>query len=211
MLPILYTALHFGKKSMPDSKDAPKLIDVVRNSDTILEGYPNKTLPRGEEAYLLTSRFTTELDEILTKTPKTMEQAVSDAAFSYYVLCRIHPFPDGNGRIGRMIAKLIFKKAGLKDPVFHDQRWYGGDRSEHIDAIEKVDETNNLAFMEIFFAKSIIGMYDPIREFSKYRAVSRLINEKQKQAKVNDNKMLSDIWGEFAGLPEYEKLDNNSI
>lgn len=204
MIPILYTALHTGKRFNPGAKSAPKLSEVVRNSDSFIEGYTNKKLPPGEEVYLLTSKFSNTLDDMLKETPKTLEKAVEDAALAYYVLCRIHPFPDGNGRVGRMIAKLIFKRSGLKDPVFHDQRWYGGDRSEHLEAIEKVDETNNIAHMELFFAKSLVGMYSTLGEFGKHREVSKLISEKEKQSKINKGLQLSDIWEGFTNIPPYE-------
>lgn len=197
MIPILYTALHTGKKFNPSSKDVPSLAGVVRNTSAILSGYPNKDFPEGQEVYMLTSKFSEKLDEILRRTPKTDKQAVEDAAFAYYVFCRIHPFPDGNGRVGRMIAKVIFKRAGLKDPVFHDQRWYGGDRSEHLEAIERVDETNNIAYMEVFFAKALIGMYDPIRDFSKHRELSKIISDSEKKAKTASNASLNDLWEEF--------------
>lgn len=204
MIPILYTALHTGKRFNPGTKDAPKLSQVVRNTESYIEGYTNKKLPLGEEVYLLTSKFSDKLDELLQETPKTLEKSVKDAALAYYVLCRIHPFPDGNGRVGRMIAKLIFKRAGLKDPIFHDQRWYGGDRSDHLEAIEKVDETNNMAHMELFFARSLVGMYSPLGEFGKHREVSKLISEKEKEIKINKGFQLSDIWDGFTGIPPYQ-------
>lgn len=208
VIPVLYTALHTGKFFNPGSKDAPSLAGVIRNTSAILSDYPNKDFPEGEQIYMLTSKFSTKLDDILSKTPKTDQQTIEDSAFAYYVFCRIHPFPDGNGRIGRMIAKAIFKRAGLKDPVFHDQRWYGGNRSEHLEAIERVDETNNIAHMEVFFAKALIDMYDPLKDFFKHREISGIIAKKQKEAKENNHsRLLSDIWEGFRDLP----LSGNKI
>lgn len=214
VLPIVYKALHTGKRFSPGDKKAPKLAEVVRNDDASITGFTKDLLPKGSEVYLLTSKFSTKLDEILSNNPKNTQQAVTDAAFAYYVFTRIHPFPDGNGRVGRMIVKRIFKGAGLKDPIFHEQGWYGGGRSDHLDAIENVNETNNLAHLEIFFAKSLIDMYHPLTEFSKHRELSKIISDREHTSKLNRENSLYDLWEGFTdpslygNNPFIEKSDN---
>lgn len=197
VLPILYTALHTGRRYSPGAKDAPKLAGVVRSDDASITGFSKDIPPKADQVYLLASKFSTKLDEILLKTPKTIEQTIHDAAFSYYVFTRIHPFPEGNGRVGRMIVKRIFKGAGLKDPIFHEQRWYGGKRSDHLDAIEKVNETNNLAHLEVFLGRSLIDMYHPVGDFLRYRELSKIISESEKKAKTPINASLYDLWEGF--------------
>ncbi len=203
VLPVLYKALHTGKKCIPGSNSSPKLAEVVRSTEAHIVDSPANLLPEARYVYLLTSKYTTALDEALRRAPKTVEQTIEDAAFSYYVFDRIHPFPDGNGRIGRMIVKRVFKGGGLKDPIFHDHSWYGGSRSEHLESLERVDDTNNLAHLELFLANSLINVYDPIKEFFKHREVVKLISKKEKEAKQNGNKTLSDVWEGFSGLPIY--------
>jgi len=203
VLPVLYKALHTGKKYVPGLSSSPKLIEVVRSTDAHISGSPANLLPEARYVYLLTSKYTTALDTLLRRTPKTAEQTITDAAFSYYVFDRIHPFPDGNGRIGRMIVKRVFKGGGLKDPIFHDHAWYGEGRSEHLESLERVDETNNLSHLEVFLAKSLINLYDPITEFFKYREIAKIISKKEKEAEQNGGKKLSDIWEGFSGLPMY--------
>jgi Fic/DOC family len=197
VLPILYVALHTGKKFGPGAKDAPKLASVVRNDDASITGFPKDLLPKADQVYLLASKFSTRLDEILVNKHKNTEQAIVDAAFAYYVFTRIHPFPDGNGRIGRMIVKRVFRGAGLKDPIFHEQGWYGGGRSEHLDAIENVNDTNNLSHLEVFFAKSLIDMYHPLKEFSKHREISKVISDREHKTKLKIKNSLFDLWEGF--------------
>jgi hypothetical protein len=203
VIPVLYTALHRGDRPNPGTQNATKLADSVRTTDAHISGFPESLLPDAKHVYLLTSKYATKLDEILTKSPKTLEQTISDAALAYYVFERIHPFPDGNGRIGRMIVKRIFKGADLKDPIFHDQGWYGSGRSSHLDILEKVGETNNLAHLEGFLAESLIGTYDPLRDFFKNRQISRYISDAKKRSKVNDGRLLEDIWDGFKGMDLY--------
>lgn len=197
VLPVIYTALHTGQLFHPGASNAPKLADVVRSDDAKITGFSPDIPPKGSQVYLLISKFSTRLDEILADTPKTTEQAVADAAFAYYVFTRIHAFPEGNGRIGRMIVKRIFKGAGLKDPVFHEQRWYGGKRSEHLDAIEKVNETNDLTYLETFFARSLVDMYHPLKDFSKHRDLSKIISDRERRTKLKRKQSLFDLWDGF--------------
>lgn len=134
-----------------------------------------------------------------------MQKTIEDAAFAYYVFERIHPFPDGNGRIGRMIAKTVLKSAGLKDPTFHDQRWYGAKRSSHLQTMEKVGETNNLSHLELFLAQSLSGVYDPhSRDFLRNRELARIIEIKKQASQQNvPGRLLRDIWSGFGDLPLY--------
>lgn len=207
VLPVLYTALHRGERANPGGNRAPKLAGVVRNTSAHISGSPENLLPDAEYVYLLTSKYATKLDEILRKSPKTLEETISDAALAYYVFDRIHPFPDGNGRIGRMIVKRIFKGADLKDPIFHDQTWYGIDRSPHLDVLEKVDETNNLAHLEVFLAESLIDTYDPIRDFFRNRQLTKYISDAKKRSKINDDtKLLENIWDGFGGMDLYGNI-----
>lgn len=200
-LPVLFKALHTGIRHSPGADNSPKLAEVVRNSTAFLQGSPSDLLAPAEYVYLLASRYTTVLDRILREKPKTLSKTIEDAAFAYYVFDRIHPFPDGNGRIGRMIVKRVFKAAEVKDPIFHDRSWYGGGRSEHKLALESVDETNNLAHLELFLAESLIGVYDPLREESAYQELNRIVVAKRRLANQRGNgQSLSDIWSGFVGL-----------
>ncbi len=204
VLPCLYRSLHTGERFTPGEPDSPKLSEILRTSEARLTGSPEDLLPEPSRLYLLTTEFSDKLDQVLRQAPKTIEQAIHDAAFSYYVFDRIHPFPDGNGRIGRMILKRVLKAANLKDPIFHDQRWYGGDRSFHLDTLERVDDTNNLAHLELFLADALIHMYDPVKEGQKYRQIGEVIQRKDRESKQNGrSKMLKDIWAGFMGIPLY--------
>ena len=57
-----------------------------------------------------------------------------EAAWLHHRFAQIHPFQDGNGRIARALATLVFVKAGWLPLVVRD-----GDRKKYIDALESAD------------------------------------------------------------------------
>lgn len=204
MIPRLYVTLFRGEDVA--RKNVPPLAEILRNSASFHSETRHENLhpQSGDDVYLLTSKYTVELDNILRKSPKPAAQAIKDAAWAYYVFERIHPLPDGNGRIGRNIIKRVLKGAGVRDPIYHDERWYGHKRSLHLEALDKVQDTNNLAYLELYLLQSIQNTYDPRREQREYNEIQRLIEKAQADCKKYDpNKKLSDIWGGFKGIQVY--------
>lgn len=57
------------------------------------------------------------------------------AAWLHHRFTQIHPFQDGNGRVARALASLVFLKSGLFPLVIRDS-----DRKEYIGALEEADE-----------------------------------------------------------------------
>lgn len=57
------------------------------------------------------------------------------SAWLHHRLTQIHPFQDGNGRIARSIATLVFLKAGLFPLVVRES-----DRTIYLNALEKADD-----------------------------------------------------------------------
>ena len=58
-----------------------------------------------------------------------------EAAWLHHRFTQIHPFQDGNGRIARALATLVFVKAGWFPLVVRDRQ-----RAEYIDALETADD-----------------------------------------------------------------------
>ena len=112
-IPVLYRALYTGEGQGPRENGTSSMGQIVRTTESRISGFPTNLLPDPKHAYLLIGQYSDEIDRILRDKPKSMQKAIEDAAFAYYVFERIHPFPDGNGRIGRMIAKTVLKSAGL--------------------------------------------------------------------------------------------------
>ena len=63
-------------------------------------------------------------------------------AAAHYQFETLHPFHDGNGRLGRLVAALQLMEAGdLKYPVLNISPWLEQNRSEYQDGLLRVSQT----------------------------------------------------------------------
>jgi len=74
-----------------------------------------------------------ELIRIYNSAPPDLAPEVL-SAWLHHRFTQIHPFQDGNGRVARALASLVFLKAGLFPLVMRD-----ADRTSYIDSLEKAD------------------------------------------------------------------------
>ncbi len=70
-----------------------------------------------------------------------------EAAWLHHRFTQIHPFQDGNGRVARALATLLFVKESWLPLVIRDRA-----RADYIDALEEADD-GNLKPLVGFFAK----------------------------------------------------------
>ena len=68
-----------------------------------------------------------------------------EAAWLHHRFTQIHPFQDGNGRIARALATLVFVKAGWFPLVVRDR-----DRAKYISALESADDGNLMPLIKYF-------------------------------------------------------------
>lgn len=101
---------------------------------------PNNPLRRDGELheYCPPEHVSAEMDNLLrmhiqhTDVPPEVE-----AAWLHHRFTQIHPFQDGNGRVARALATLIFVKSGWFPLVVRDR-----ERSAYISALEEADDGN---------------------------------------------------------------------
>ncbi len=67
------------------------------------------------------------------------------SAWLHHRFTQIHPFQDGNGRIARAIATLVFLKAGLFPLVIRES-----DRDEYLNALEQADNGHLIDLVKLF-------------------------------------------------------------
>jgi Fic family protein len=149
--------------------------------------------------------YTKELDKILEKLPHTplgnAEEIIHQAAWAYYTFARIHPFLDGNGRIGRMIAQRIIKGAGFKSLVFIQNinvptKKVEDSRNQHLHAFEIINKTRSLAALELYFVRLLSGRYE--ENSNIHHELERISIRKQKELNGQKKQMqLGDIWSQF--------------
>lgn len=68
----------------------------------------------------------------------------------------LHPFEDGNGRIGRMLIPLLLWKFGsITDPHFYISRYFEQNKAEYIHRMREVSQTGNWNNWIDFFLKAV--------------------------------------------------------
>ena len=82
---------------------------------------------------------------------KLIQLAVLHAEFE-----SLHPFNDGNGRIGRMFVPLFLHKAGLsQSPMFYVSAYFESNRDEYYDRLLSVSKDDDWTGWCLFFLKAV--------------------------------------------------------
>lgn len=82
--------------------------------------------------------------------------AVVQAALAHYQFETLHPFSDGNGRIGRLIIVLQLMQLGvLRHPILVVSPWFEARRSEYQDGLLALSRTGDWDAWVRFFATGV--------------------------------------------------------
>jgi Fic family protein len=84
------------------------------------------------------------------------ENALIKAGVMHYQFEAIHPFDDGNGRIGRLLIPLVLHKhQRLSAPILYLSGYFEDHKDEYIDKLHAVDEGNDIEEWLKFFLRSV--------------------------------------------------------
>ncbi|MFA5157684.1 MAG: Fic family protein [Patescibacteria group bacterium] len=87
---------------------------------------------------------------------KTRDDNLVKAAIIHYQFEAIHPFSDGNGRIGRLLIPLfLFQKNTLFQPILYLSGYFDENRTEYLKALHRVDTTRNYEGWVKFFLRAV--------------------------------------------------------
>ena len=77
-------------------------------------------------------------------------------ALAHYQFETLHPFNDGNGRIGRLLMVLhLLRRKVLHDPIISISPWFERFRDDYQDSLLKVSQTGDIDQWVNFFARGI--------------------------------------------------------
>lgn len=117
-----------------------------------------------------------EMERLLNLHLEHSQKGVSpeiEAAWLHHCFAQIHPFQDGNGRVARALASLIFIRAGWFPLVINRDR-----REEYISALEAADRGN---------LTDLVGLFSKIQIDAFVKALSLSENV------VSDNALLTQV------------------
>ena len=111
----------------------------------------NPTTPDGTvHEYCPPEQVTVEMERLVELYDRYLEEKVAPevlSAWLHHRFTQIHPFQDGNGRVARALASLVFIREGWFPLVVHRDQ-----RTDYIDACEAADRNGLAALVDLFAA-----------------------------------------------------------
>ena len=120
------------------------------------------------------SKVPNMIDVLLETISKMKAHPIITAAYLHHGLVRIHPFTDGNGRVGRLLTNLHFMRYGYPPVILKKEerrRYYsylrkadGGDLSSLVNFIGKAVDESLTIYLAMFGGKEELL---PLKELAK--------------------------------------------
>ena len=86
------------------------------------------------------------VEEVTSVSKSDTESVIKIASYFHNVIEEVHPFADGNGRLGRTLTNYILMINNLPPLIVYDE-----DKKYYYAALEKFDEEDDLSPMIEFF------------------------------------------------------------
>jgi Fic family protein len=96
------------------------------------------------------------VENLLEYMDKTDLDPLVQAGVAHYQFEAIHPFEDGNGRIGRLLIPLLLYRRGLiSSPVIYLSGYLEENRDEYREMLHSADQSGHLEQWLAFFLKAV--------------------------------------------------------
>jgi Fic family protein len=97
-----------------------------------------------------------ELTKFINRPQREEGSPLIDAALAHYQFEAIHPFGDGNGRVGRMLIALMLAENGvLPQPLLYMSPWLERHKAFYIDLMFEVSQSGNWIPWINFFLRAV--------------------------------------------------------
>lgn len=155
-----------------------------------------------------------DLERFMNRAPDCLPALIS-VALIHYQFEAIHPFADGNGRIGRMLVPLYLMQAGIiSQPLLYLSPHIEKHKDEYIDRMFNVSATGDWASWLVFFLsaieKSCESTIETIHKLNDLRQTYR--ERLQKQTRSTNALVLCDYLFErpIVSIPDVQKKINTT-
>ncbi|WP_302480226.1 Fic family protein [Sphingomonas bacterium] len=99
-----------------------------------------------------------DLSEFINREDRGGIPPLIDAALAHYQFETIHPFADGNGRVGRMLITLmLIERDVLPQPLLYMSPWLERHKDEYIDLMFQVSRDGAWQAWLSFFLRGVIA------------------------------------------------------
>jgi Fic family protein len=157
-------------------------------------------------------------EKYLNSSPK--EPILIQAALMHYQFEAIHPFIDGNGRIGRALISLFLHNTGaLSQPLLYLSEFFEKYRTEYYENLLSVSQKGTWKEWIEFFLRGVINMSQSALENAKtiialYETYSNLINADKKTPEIA-HRLLDELFSSMiisiAGLSKQWNIAYTSV
>lgn len=97
-----------------------------------------------------------DLAKFINRPDRDDSSPLIDVALAHYQFEAIHPFGDGNGRVGRMLIALMLADRGvLPQPLLYISPWMERHKAFYIDLMFEVSQTGNWIPWISFFLRAV--------------------------------------------------------
>jgi len=97
-----------------------------------------------------------DLMKFINRPDREYSSPLIDVALAHYQFEAIHPFGDGNGRVGRMLIALMLAENGtLPQPLLYMSPWLERHKSFYIDLMFEVSQTGSWITWLQFFLRAV--------------------------------------------------------
>lgn len=87
------------------------------------------------------------------------KEALASVSYIHSRFEQIHPFSDGNGRIGRLLLQAMLLKNKIAPAIIHQEK-----RREYMTSLNKSQLQNDFSLLEDFFCDAVLEGYKMLKE-----------------------------------------------
>ncbi len=153
-----YLFAHLTAKKPIGEKFVLKLHGILMNSVRSDAGSYRRHAVRILGAYVPTANYLkipALMKELVRRLGRKTKDVIGLLAFTHAAFEQIHPFADGNGRVGRLLMQAMALRAGLP-PVVIREEW----RKAYLARLNKAQTKGDTGPLEDFICDALIESYD---------------------------------------------------